>query len=1141
MEPDTQKSRYYVKLTESVYSVEYADFRTAFFRLYSLLIEVIESVLRQEKQIFSSEFAKIEFVINEYSLNADLIHALRSSRFYKTKLRKNAKLMPKQNEMNYVAKTLLLLVYNIYGETKTPFAEKILSVPTRPIPYEKARNTREKSDFYNCYITGKFSDYDEFGNARRFFTIITDDEAEFSLYINDEWNELYDTLRSDNTEVNLLSVYPLGNNFEMQHDSLIIYEPGIILDVTELAGCYSGMSTDYRLFFLNLFREHKSSAKSLAGNIVNYMFDDVISTGNCDYKKSYDGAIKENYLSLFANSHRDPRGMREAFANLPEQFERIIKFVDENVTKDDDITLEASFISARYGIQGRLDYFAENREQPLLKDIIELKSGRAPSVNSMAYIGNSAVRTGMWYSQYAQVIAYNMLLDSTFKGRTGNSAVFYSSTDEFPVRNVVNTDFPKIQLVHLRNQITVELMKIFYCDSGIIDQIFDPDFLQSNSVPAYNKDLFAQIGKAFNTADNWKKNYLKQYFIFIIRNWLVGFIQTMKKSDTSYANNVFSDFWKLTPEEKVGGYRFCNGLELDEEKSDFEKMHLYFHLSNDVLTNIRKGEMSVLYNPKLCGGNPLNNQIIKVSMREITNDHYIVSLRNKCFPVEKLLEEKSSWIIDIFGTDTNIKNVVPCLSALITLKDRKMELLKGVDPPRIDYESDSNDEVDELNSNQNEILSKVIRAKDYFLIQGPPGTGKTSYMLRNIVKYFIEHEEGDILLLAYTNRATDEICASIRSLGYENISFRLGRRESSSYEDMLLCNIVANCDIRQTYRDMPKRRIVIGTVYTVNNNSDIFDFKSFKLAVIDEASQIMEPQIAGILCRVPKFVMIGDEKQLPAIVPNTLNFNKGTSGQHYDDFDVPIDPTISLFEKLLKACKENGWNDSFGILKYQARMHEEIEAFPNRFFYENKLRTLLPWQNEPFTMFRYNGNNSFFRKITSSRMVYINTPTENVRNANFYELRIVIAIINEYIKLLGDSFNDNAIGVICPFRAQGNEIMKNLPQGYRNRIAVDTVERFQGSERDVIIYSTAWNFHTQSNIIKSETDIDGQNVDRKLNVVITRARHQFIILGNRDMLTGDAMYNNLIEFIEQKGAAIDCSETKQTSGYLQPANTKLVI
>lgn len=174
-------------------------------------------------------------------------------------------------------------------------------------------------------------------------------------------------------------------------------------------------------------------------------------------------------------------------------------------------------------------------------------------------------------------------------------------------------------------------------------------------------------------------------------------------------------------------------------------------------------------------------------------------------------------------------------------------------------------------------------------------------------------------------------------------------------------------------------------------------------------------------------------------------------------------------------------------------------------------------------------------------MVYINTPTENVRNANFYELRIVIAIINEYIKLLGDSFNDNAIGVICPFRAQGNEIMKNLPQGYRNRIAVDTVERFQGSERDVIIYSTAWNFHTQSNIIKSETDIDGQNVDRKLNVVITRARHQFIILGNRDMLTGDAMYNNLIEFIEQKGAAIDCSETKQTSGYLQPANTKLVI
>ena len=106
------------------------------------------------------------------------------------------------------------------------------------------------------------------------------------------------------------------------------------------------------------------------------------------------------------------------------------------------------------------------------------------------------------------------------------------------------------------------------------------------------------------------------------------------------------------------------------------------------------------------------------------------------------------------------------------------------------------------------------------------------------------------------------------------------------------------------------------------------------------------------------------------------------------------------------------------------------------------------------------------------------------------------------------------IGVISPWRLQCNEIYKRLTAEQKNKITVDTVERFQGSERDIIIYSTATNNSFLLDLLSVTKIIDGIEVDRKLNVVISRAREQFILLGNRELLSKKQVYRKLIELIE---------------------------
>ena len=162
------------------------------------------------------------------------------------------------------------------------------------------------------------------------------------------------------------------------------------------------------------------------------------------------------------------------------------------------------------------------------------------------------------------------------------------------------------------------------------------------------------------------------------------------------------------------------------------------------------------------------------------------------------------------------------------------------------------------------------------LLVGPPGTGKTSRALRGMVEAF--YREGkQILLLSYTNRAVDEISKALASIEPEIDFIRLGSELScdESFRPYLIENVLEPCATRRQVQERIARcRVFVGTVATLSSKTELFRLKTFDVAIVDEATQILEPQLLGLLCTrnpagadaIGKFILIGDHKQLPAVV-----------------------------------------------------------------------------------------------------------------------------------------------------------------------------------------------------------------------------------------------------------------------------------
>ena len=420
------------------------------------------------------------------------------------------------------------------------------------------------------------------------------------------------------------------------------------------------------------------------------------------------------------------------------------------------------------------------------------------------------------------------------------------------------------------------------------------------------------------------------------------------------------------------------------------------------------------------------------------------------------------------------------------------------------------------------IRSEDLKAKGYHILRFTNeevlnNTEEVINTIKTTAPSLKERAGGEaILLLSYTNRAVDEICGMLEEAGIDYM--RLG--SETSCDPRYSAHLMDHCLGDHPRLDAIRQRIVdtkviVSTTSTMQSRPYLFQLKHFSLCIVDEASQILEPNIIGLLAspQVDKFILIGDHKQLPAVV------------QQPDDVPELSACRQSLFERLLRIEREAGRTAFTAILQRQGRMHPDVAAFPNEMFYaEEQLQPVpCPHQEETALDYPQPSEDALDELLKQHRVLFF--PSESsVSNHSLFssdkvnpaEAKMVADILRRLYRQYGaERFDaDHSVGVIVPYRNQIAMIRREIERlgiPALMAISIDTVERYQGSQRDVIIYSFTIQHPYQLDFLTANCfESEGKVIDRKLNVAMTRARKQLIMMGNVGVLSQNPLFAELI-------------------------------
>lgn len=522
-------------------------------------------------------------------------------------------------------------------------------------------------------------------------------------------------------------------------------------------------------------------------------------------------------------------------------------------------------------------------------------------------------------------------------------------------------------------------------------------------------------------------------------------------------------------------------------------------LTQDTDEELRRGDMVYYYrkdgDPDLC------HHILNKGMIERIDDEEIAVWPNDNKQATPDILRKENFAIEPATSDATTTAALRSLMAFCGASPKKRHLLMGTLAPRQDASQQLSRS---YHPAYDDILLRAKQARDYFLLQGPPGTGKTSMALRFLVEETLANSQqptaNSLLLTAYTHRAVDEICAMLEESGQDYL--RLGSEAACDprFAHRLLSSAFSEkpklSDIRQRLERVP---IVVSTTLTLLTRPFLLDIKHFSLCIVDEASQILEPYIVGLLSSdsIDRFILIGDHKQLPAVVAQP------------DDDPRLHGCRLSLFERLLRQEREAGRREFVGILQRQGRMHPDIAAFSNEFFYQQEQLQPVPCPHQLETELDYHesSEDALDDQLKQHRVLFL--PADD-------EASLVVDVLRRLYRQIGHERFDAAhsIGVIVTYRHQIALIRREIARlglSQLEDISIDTVERYQGSQRDVIIYSTGVQDLDGLEFLTSNCfEEDGHMIDRKLNVAMTRARKQLIMTGNAGLLRKNEIFSELI-------------------------------
>ncbi|WP_137683105.1 AAA domain-containing protein [Haloarcula mannanilytica] len=835
--------------------------------------------------------------------------------------------------------------------------------------------------------------------------------------------------------------YQGEQQYSVGGDATLVVQPDFLVDVTDIRAWVQCP----RMYYLRKLDGAEHAYPLVKGTVVHEVFGDLLRG------RDLDTAITEQVDAAGLDIGLLGREADEVAGDVRDHASAIQGWLQQGtLTETDEWRSEMTLISERFGMKGRAD--AVRRGMP-----VELKTGkntkREPrfqdKIQATAYalmLGERAAGAGS---------AVDAAPDTGTLLYTKNAAVDRNeeSGDLSPAKEFSIGSGLLNYVVRTRNAIAA-----MEYDSGVptgyeanakCEYCFEQDTCMAVSGRLDQESKAGQVGRA---VPDEELDYFEEFY---------GAIEAERRA----VHREYAKLWEQTPEERADNDRALIDLEpAGRRELDGGRWELRA-TGTGAVSKIREGNLvlasdgdPVTGNAELARVERLGNGAPRASESGNGNavNEEIVVTADEPLDLRRL---------DVYPSELTTDRLQNALHDAVLLQSpEQKDVLFGRREPEFDAVAET---FIDNNDAQNEAVQLAVGAEDFALVHGPPGTGKT-YTLARMVRALVER--GDrVLLSAFTNRAVDNLLEALEDQGYTDI-VRVGT-ESGVREDMQKYRLETSGDPGECASRLQNAQVVAATTATCGGST--LQTQEFDVAVVDEAGQLTEPGTLAATTLADRFVLVGDHQQLPPVVQSE-------------------DETLStsLFERLIDAHPDAGV-----MLDRQYRMAQHIQAFASREFYDGGLR---PATDEVAAQRLDDLDGVSLANLPErlrDRVAFVDPDGSQVGNTNPVEADRIAEIVASY-RSAGVAAAD--IGVIAPYRAQVAEISKRLPD-----VTVDTVDRFQGSSKEVIVISFVATGTLDSPIFEDY---------RRINVALTRAKKALVLVGDADALATDEVYGRMVEW-----------------------------
>src|SRR6266516_3459559 len=825
------------------------------------------------------------------------------------------------------------------------------------------------------------------------------------------------------------NLVPAGEGeFRACPETFLVIEPMRLINATSIARSLHCTKPQ-----IDQIRRGKGdvTVQTLKGHLVHALFDRMLE-GAADLEAAYRDMLPGFLVSLA--SVTDEFFNEDAFrADVLRHIGALKEFIDRNPQLLEHTQLELKRYSATIGIQGRIDALFRDGNR---LDILELKTG-------------SRIRP----EDHAQLFIYRLLLSDLIRRwqRTDAQDVeitsrLLSSVDGSFAPLRVTTDF--YQVLDARNKLIV-MQYVLGRDRAHIAPRYE-GFNQEicGGCPSWTRtrckeasDVFGDRPGSLETAE---LEYFRRFTRLVQRERWHSDQELADLLDDSRLQFRVKNFRAICGARIVGESQPFT-FEFEENTSDLERGDgVLIHAGRISSTPTYHGYAQEMDTHRIRVAIPLKN----VDARVFEGQDWIVDR----FPRDMTAEASHTALYDFLMAPMDGKKRVILGDFGIRNSDFGFGERASLNMIPKSEIRNPNSEIPVvltgLNSSQQEAIDRAVNCEIFHLIWGPPGTGKTK-----VIPEIVHRIGGPVLLGAFTNTAVDKMLVALLEHDPAVRFLRVGRACDSPEVVAKLSSDPAECftedlavkygTVRAVKDALQQARIVAATAHRACT-IPYLRTRGFEMAVVDEAGQLTEPLTLGLILRARRFVLIGDDRQLP-----------------------PVVRTGRLAHSMFERLKRDG--QSITLLDTQYRMHPQIMDVSNRLFYEGRLRAGI----------------SELERTPPDGLPVVFIPVESQRDgrSNRDEAEIVVEIIQSFIRDSG--VRPESIGVVSPFRAQVVLLRQMLGS---TGVTVDTVERFQGGERDVMILS-----FVRSRGTGFVFD------DRRLNVAITRARRKLVLVAHPEL------------------------------------------